>query len=402
VSSRADEGAPPLRILVVNWQDRENPNAGGAETHLHEVFGRLARWGDRITLLCSGFTGAPPRAELDGIDVHRVGGRYGFALRARRYFRRRLRQQGFDVIVEDLNKIPLFTPAWSATPVLLLVHHLFGRTAFQEAALPVAIVTWLLERPLPRAYGRVPVVAVSESTADDLVRRGFDRSAVRVIPNGVDLQVLTPDGPGDRFPDPTLLYLGRLKRYKRVDLLIEAISRLKRSPAAPRLLIAGQGDHREALEAQVRRRGLEDRVSFLGFVPEDRKLELLRRSWLHVLTSPKEGWGISNLEAAACGTPTVASDSPGLRDSVVHGKTGCLVPHGDVDALAAGIESLLLDDDARGEMGRAARRFAEGFSWDASAREIRERLRAAAGRGSGSGVVFEAPLDRGQPRNERG
>jgi glycosyltransferase involved in cell wall biosynthesis len=402
VSSLSDGGDRPLRILVVNWQDRENPNAGGAETHLHEVFGRLAHAGDRVTLLCSRFPGARARVELDGIEVHRVGGRYGFALRARRYFRRHLRQHAFDVIVEDLNKIPLFTPRWSGPPVVLLVHHLFGRTAFEEAALPIAAATWILERPLPRAYAGVPVIAVSQSTATDLAERGFDPSVVRVIPNGVDLQSLTPDPAGERYPRPTLLYLGRLKRYKRVDLIIQAVSRLKRRHGDLRVLIAGQGNHREALEAQVRRMGLEDRVSLLGFVPEERKLELLRRSWIHVLTSPKEGWGISNLEAAACGTPTVASDSPGLRDSVEHGRTGLLVPHGDVDALASAIDALLRDHDAREEMGRQARRFADAFSWDTSARAIREVLCATAGRGRDPGVVFEAPVEEDRQRNERG
>jgi hypothetical protein len=136
-----------LRILVVNWQDRENPLAGGAETHLHEIFGRLAAWGDDVTLLCSSFPGASPLAQLDGMETHRTGGRYSFAIQARRYFRSHLRHRPFDVIVEDLNKVPLFTPFWSGTPVVLLVHHLFGGTAFQEASLPVAAATWLLERP---------------------------------------------------------------------------------------------------------------------------------------------------------------------------------------------------------------------------------------------------------------
>jgi glycosyltransferase involved in cell wall biosynthesis len=91
---------------------------------------------------------------------------------------------------------------------------------------------------------------------------------------------------------------------------------------------------------------------------------------VHVLTSPKEGWGISILEAAACGTPTVASDAPGLRDAVRDGETGLLAPHGDVDALADRLERLLADADLRERMGAAARRFAENLGWDASARAV--------------------------------
>jgi glycosyltransferase involved in cell wall biosynthesis len=372
-------GARPLRILVVNWQDRENPQAGGAETHLHEVFGRMARGGDEVALLCSGFAGAPERATLDGIEVHRTGGRYSFTLAARPYFKRHLRDRGFHVIVEDLNKAPVFTPTWSRTPVVLLVHHLFGGTAFQEASLPLATATWLLERPVPRVFAGLPVIAVSQSTADDLVRRGFDAARIRVVSNGVDLQTLSPDPRVERFPVPTVLYLGRLKRYKRVDLVMRAMARLRERGVEGSLLIAGQGDHQESLQALSRTLNLGDRVRFLGFVPEDLKRDLLRRAWVHALTSPKEGWGISILEAAACGTATVASDSPGLRDAVLEGETGYLVPHGYVDALADRLAELLGEPEVRERMGRAARRFAERFSWDAASAEVRRVLVTAVG-----------------------
>jgi glycosyltransferase involved in cell wall biosynthesis len=116
-------------------------------------------------------------------------------------------------------------------------------------------------------------------------------------------------------------------------------------------------------------------VSFLGFVTEQRKLELMRSAWVHVLTSSKEGWGISNLEAAACGTPTVASDAPGLRESVVDGVTGRLVPHGDVGALAAALRTLVHDPSLRRKMSEEARAFAGRYSWDASADAFEQLLR---------------------------
>jgi glycosyltransferase involved in cell wall biosynthesis len=358
---------PPLRILVVNWQDRENPQAGGAETHLHETFGRLARHGHDVTVLASGWRGCAPRAELDGICVHRTGGRHTFSLAAPRYFRRALAGTPFDVVVEDLNKVPLFTPAWVGAPVALLVHHLFGATAFREATLPVAAATWLLELPVPRAFAGRPTVAVSRSTRADLIRRGMDAGAIEVIPNGVDLEAYAPDPQLGRFDDPTVLYLGRLKRYKRVDLVVRAVAELRGRGCPARLLVAGKGDHADALRTLAMELGVGDAVEFLGFVDEARKLELFRRSWVHVLTSPNEGWGISNVEAAACGTATVSSDAPGLRESVVDGRTGFLVPHGDVATLADRIGVLLEDGELRERLGNGARRFAEGFSWDASA-----------------------------------
>ncbi len=359
-----------------------NPQAGGAEKHLHEIFGRIAAAGHEVTLLVSGWPGAEPRVRLDGLDVHRAGGRYTFSVAAPRYYRRKLRQKRFDVMVEDLNKIPLFAPFWAEQPLALIVHHLFGRTAFQEASLPVAVGCVAAERPLGRLYRRVPAMAVSESTASDLVRRGLRREDIVVIPNGVDLDYYQPDDSVPRFEKPTLLYLGRLKRYKRIDLVMHALARLRQRGRDVHLLVGGTGDHAPRLEALRHRLGLDDAVDLVGFVPTEEKRQLFRRAWVHVLTSPKEGWGITNLEAAACCTPTVASDAPGLRDSVVDGKTGLLVPHGDVDALTDALDRLLGDGDLRERMGREARRFAEQFTWDRSAEAtlaFLDRVAAASG-----------------------
>ena len=374
----------PLRILVVNWLDRENPQAGGAEEHLHEVFGRLARWGHHVTVLVSGWHGCESRVTVDGLKIHRVGSRYTFSIAGPRYFRKRLAREPFDVVVEDLNKVPVFSRFWTDVPVVLLAHHLFGTTAFQAGAFPVALGTWLLEYPIPALFRRAPAIAVSESTKQDLVARGLCSELIEVIPNGIELDKYTPGPEAARSERPSLLFLGRLKRYKRVDLVLRALARLVEDGLDVEFMVGGDGDQLMALEKEARRLGVRDRVHFLGFVTEGEKLAQLRSAWLHVLTSPKEGWGISNLEAAACGTPSVASDSPGLRESVVDGETGLLVPHGDVDALAEAIGALLRDSERREEMGRRARRFAEGCSWEVSARAVEDRLsRVVAGSGLG-------------------
>ncbi len=377
-----------MRILVVNWQDRENPLGGGAETHLHEIFGRIARAGHEVVALVSGFDGAPERIELDGIEVHRVGRRYTFSLHARRYFERELKSRNFDVIVEDLNKIPLFTPRWNAAPVVPLVHHLFGLTAFSEASPPVAALTWLLERPIPRVFRGLRGIAVSESTRQDLVRRGMDDHLIDVIPNGIDLDWFCPDPTEERFADPTFVYMGRLRRYKRVDLLIQAVARLKESGVRVQLKVGGKGPDRERLEGIATRLGVQGRVDFLGFVSEERKRTLLRCCWANLLTSPKEGWGISNLEAAGCGTPTIASDAPGLRESVVDEITGILVPHGDLPALAEAITRLASDAGLRDRLGAGAAEFSQGYSWDASAEAVLKLLEGvASGRAMGPRVA---------------
>jgi glycosyltransferase involved in cell wall biosynthesis len=339
------------------------------------VFGRLARRGHEVVAVVSGWPGASRRETLDGMDVHRVGARYTYNLAAPPYYRRRLRARHFDVVIEDLNKVPLFTPLWLHRPLVLLVHHLFGGTAFREASLPLAAATWLLERPIPLVYRDVPVQAVSQSTAADLRHRGL-HGPVTVIPNGVDLDFFRPDPAVPRFEAPTVLFLGRLQRYKRIDLIVQATARLRGQGLDVRLVIAGKGHQAEALRGLIQRLDLSDAVELCGFVDEETKRSLLRRAWVHVLTSPKEGWGLSNVEAAACGTPSVASDSPGLRDSVVDGETGFLVRHGDVDQLAGRLRQLLTDAPLRDRLGRQARAFAERHSWERAADLTEQALHA--------------------------
>jgi glycosyltransferase involved in cell wall biosynthesis len=360
-----------MKILLVNWQDRENPQAGGAEIHLHEIFGRLAKKGHQVDLLCGGWPGSPARAELDGIRVHRVGTRHSFPFLARQHYEKFIRQMGHDVLVEDINKIPLYTPRWSAKRTIALVPHLFGSTAFQELSAPLAAAVWLAERPLGRAYRGVPFEAISASTAADLAERGIPRSAVEVIYPGIDTVSYTPCA-SERAVSPVFAYLGRLKRYKGVHHVIGAFAAMGRPDA--RLEIAGAGDYRPALERLAVSLDLGERVRFLGRVSEEEKLRLLRRAWALVFASPKEGWGITNLEAAACGTPVVASNSPGIRESVRDGETGYLVPHGDVGAMAAAMGRIAGDAALVTQLGVQARRFAETFTWERAAGETAAHL----------------------------
>ncbi len=354
-----------MRILVVNWQCRENPLAGGAEIHLHEIFERLAARGHEVTLLCGGWPGCPPEANLGGIETLRVGTRHTFALKVFAYWKEHLNERPFDILLEDINKMPLYTPLWGATAAsVACVPHLFGGTVFQELSLPLATAVWLSERPIPFAYRDVPFQAISESTADDLAARGIARSHVQVIYPGVSYGHYTPQA-ATRASVPTFSYIGRLKKYKGVDLVIRAFAALRRQDAV--LEIAGAGDYKPALESLARSLDLGARVRFLGFISEDEKVALLRRSWAVSLASPKEGWGLTNVEAAACGTPVVASNSPGIRESVRDGDTGFLVPHGDITAMATAFGRLAAAPDLVGAMGAKARAFAETFTWDRAA-----------------------------------
>jgi glycosyltransferase involved in cell wall biosynthesis len=330
--------------------------------------------GHHVTLVTSGFSGGAPRTTLDGIEVRRHARRYSFAMAGRGAIRRALREGEYDVVVEDINKLPLYTPTLCRLPIYVIVPHLFGTTAFREAPWPIATIVWLAEQPIPAVYRRARFHAISLSTRDDLVRRGVAEDRIHVTYPGVDVDWFTPDAAVARAATPTFLYVGRLKRYKGLETAVRAVAEARRRGCAVRLDIAGDGDDRERLAGFVRRLELAEAVSFLGFVSESTKRTLLRQAWAVVLPSAKEGWGISNIEAAACGTPALAADSPGLRESVRHEETGLLVPYGDVEALAGAFLRLARHPEQVARFGAAARRFAEGFSWEQAAADTERQL----------------------------
>jgi glycosyltransferase involved in cell wall biosynthesis len=203
---------------------------------------------------------------------------------------------------------------------------------------------------------------------------GVGTGTTGLVHCGVDKRLV----PGEKAATPTVLYLGRLKAHKRVDLLIETFARVRERVPGAVLEIAGTGDARPSLEALAKRLGLEDAVRFEGFVDDDRKRELLQRAWVTATLSEIEGWGISPIEGNACGTPAIAYDVPGLREAIVHGESGLIVPiGGDV---SDAIVSVLQDDALRARLQRGALRRAELFSWDKSARDMfLEIMRAIVG-----------------------
>jgi glycosyltransferase involved in cell wall biosynthesis len=356
-----------VRILLVNWQDPENPHAGGAELHLFELFGRLAAKGHRVHLVCSGWAGAARAAQVRGLSVERHGGRHTFALAGRPAVGRALIRENWDIVVEDINKLPLFLAMLTHLPFCVIVPHLFGTTAFQEAVWPMAATVALAERPIPRLYRHAGFHAISESTRDDLAARGVALERIRVIHPGIDAVSYTPAAGLDRTQPATFLYVGRLKRYKGVEVALRALALVRLDRPGLTLDIAGTGDDADRLGELAGALGIAGAVRFHGFVSEASKRELFRAATANLFPSPKEGWGLTVMEAAACGTPSLASDSPGLRDSVRDGVTGYLVPHGDPAALAERMRQLADDPALVARLGLAARAHAEAWSWDDAA-----------------------------------
>lgn len=367
-----------MKILAFNWRDPRHPEAGGAELHLFEILRRCVRDGDRVVWLSERFPGAPVEDRVEGIEIHRAGSWYNAHLALGSLYRRRFRGERFDLVLEDINKVPFFTPLFAGVPVLAVVPHLFGSAVFQEASPAVGLFVWGHESILPLVYRRTPFLAISESTRDDLARRGIDPSRIRVVRCGLtqaDYGVTTP--PADRA-EPVVVFLGRLRKYKGAQHALRAMARVRRDVPAATLVVVGDGPYRRELETLAASLGLGDAVRFLGALPHAEKVRILNGAQVAVCPSPKEGWGLTVIEANACGVPVVASRSPGLVESVREGETGLLVPHGDAAALAAGVVRLLADRPLRLRMAEAALRWARTFDWEVCYRESREVMAAAA------------------------
>jgi glycosyltransferase involved in cell wall biosynthesis len=349
------------RILVLNERDPRNPLTGGAETHVFEIFSRLVRKGHEVTLLAAGFSGGANDEIVDGVRVRRFANRYLYYFLVPWIARREAARH--DVVVDVLNKLPFLSPWFVPLPCMAIVHHLFGTTAFRQVPAPVALVTWLMERLIPYAYGRVPILAISPSTKDDLIARGIDGRNIHVVPPGVDKATHRALDDG-MHREPLVVWIGRLEPYKRADVAIDAMTDVLAALPAARLVVVGTGSARAALEAHVRSRGLDEHVEFTGFVSEEEKIAWIQNASVVVQTSEKEGWGMTMIEASICHTVPIASAVEGLRDSVQHDRSGLLVPYGDARALAAAIVRVMTDDALRARLVVGGREWSERFGWD--------------------------------------
>ncbi len=354
------------RICLVSYRDMKHPEAGGAEVIIQEVFERIAARGHEVTLLTGMFPGASQRDRIGRLDIHRTGNTYTFNFAAPRYFKKHLAPLGYDLVAEDLNKIPFFMPRHTDRPVLAIVPHLFGTTVFQQAPFPLASYVWLYERFIPMVYGHSMFSVLSETTRDDLIARGIPRENLRVIHSGMDHDLYKPSSMPVADRPRRIVYLGRLKKYKRIEYPILALPEILKKAPDTEYWVVGEGDYRDELERIASRAGVADHVRFPGFIGGQDKVRLLQESRVLAYTSPKEGWGLSVIEAGACATPVVASDSPGLCESVVDGKTGFLVRHGDIPQLAEKIGVLMTDDTLAQGMADEGVRWAATFNWESS------------------------------------
>jgi glycosyltransferase involved in cell wall biosynthesis/O-antigen/teichoic acid export membrane protein len=359
-------------ILVLTDRDWTHPQGGGTGTNLYGQIARWVAWGHRVTVVAGDYPGAKKVEELaPNLVVHRMGTRLSVFPRAAWATLRGVAKDA-DVVLEVVNGIAFFTPLWwwLRGPRVALVHHVHRDHYVHELGTRGRVAAFLLEHfPLKFLYRGTRVLTISHAAREDLVELGVEPDRIHVVYMGVEHEQFHRT---ERAERPTLLYLGRLKQYKRPEVLLDVLDAV---PEA-HLEVAGEGDYRPAFEEEIDRRGLRDRVTLHGFVEEDEKAELYGRAWVTLTASSAEGWCLTVMEAAACGTPSAALRVGGLAESIVDEQTGVLAE--SPGELAAKVRDLVRDPVRRERFGDAAEARARGFTWDRTAQENLAVLERAA------------------------
>jgi glycosyltransferase involved in cell wall biosynthesis len=364
-----------MRILILNWRDVRSPRGGGAERVTHEVARRLVERRHEVVWLSSAASGLPREETIDGVELVRRGSEASTRLHARRL----AQSVRPDVVLEEINTLPYFAPAWSHAPVVLYMNQLAREVWWYEAHPVVAAVGWFAEPVYLRAYRSCDAVTISRSSRDDLRGLGL-RHAITIAPMAVDAARVGELGPRSRAG--RMLAIGRLTPSKRYDHAIEALLQLRRDHPGASLTLVGEGRERGSLEELARKLGVADAVIFAGRVSEAEKVRLIDEADVLVGTSAREGWGLTVTEAAARGTASIVYDIPGFRDAVVDGRTGLVVPASPA-ALARAVSDLVDDPERFDRLRVSAWRSAAGLSYDATADAFERALTGAVARSRG-------------------
>lgn len=352
-------------ILILNWRDTRHVFAGGAEKYLHEMGKRWVLKGYRVTMFCGNDGRCAERESIDGIQIFRKGGTYTVYLWAIWYYYKYFRGK-YDVILDCENGIPFFSPVYARKiKIFCVVFHVHQGVFRKYLWLPMAWLASFLEKDLmPYVYRKKKFVTISESTRMEMLAHGFT-DTVEIVYPGTETHEIALYAKSEI---PTILYLGRLKAYKSVDVLIRAYEKFREKYVSnSRLIIAGSGEEEVFLKELVNNLGLNDSVQFLGFVDEIHKVKLMSEAWVFVNPSMMEGWGLTVIDANACGTVVVASDVPGLRESVKHLETGILFRYGDEKMLSDVMHNLVISKEDRLQYEINARSWAEKFNWNVMA-----------------------------------
>lgn len=351
-----------ISILIFNWRDTKHVWAGGAEVYVHELAKRWVIMGHQVTLFCGNDGKCVRNDDIDGVKIIRRGGFFTVYIWACIYYLLKFRGK-YDIIIDSENGIPFFTPIYSWLPKFLLIHHVHQNVFRDHLPYPLAQIAMFLEsKVMPLLYRGQKIVTVSNSSRDDIIRLNIGKNK--------DISIINPGIETDKFslsektPHPSFIYLGRIRPYKNIDTAIKAFSLVNKKYPKARLSIAGWGENINELKELTSKLKLENSVKFLERISEQEKIKLLGQSWVMLQPSSFEGWGITVIEANACGTPVIASNTIGLRDSVSNNQTGLLFPARDYQKMADLMEYLIDDKKLLKKLSEKAHQWSKKFEWD--------------------------------------
>lgn len=364
-----------MNILILSWRGLNHPNAGGAEQSTFAHAKGWAKAGHKVTLFTSYYIGAKKEEEIDGVDIVRRGAQFiGVQLEAFKWYLFGSHKK-FDLVVDEFHGIPFFTPLYVRTKKLAFIHEVTKEvwrlnpwpSPFNVAAFIIGSVS----EPLifKYLYFNIPFMTVSESTKKDLISWGIPEKNVNVIHNGFDKPPINKSF--EKEQKKTIIFLGALSRDKGIEDALKIFSRLDRISSDWQFWVAGKGaaGYLRGLKQLAQKLDIDRKVQFWGFVSDEKKFELLSRA--HVLINPsiREGWGFVVIEAASVGTPTVAYNVPGLRDSIVDGKTGILCSKNTIEDLSENVLKLLGDKKIYERMCKNAIFWSKNFSWQKASKQ---------------------------------
>ena len=337
---RIDVSENVKKILVFNWRDIRHPWAGGAELYIHELAKRWVGMGYSVTLLTARSKNNPSTEIIDGVRIMRHGGAFTVYVWSFLYFIVHLKNQ-VDIIIDSENGIPFFTPLYSRKKIFLLIHHVHQQVFRTSLNPPFSWIASFLEaKIMPLVYRKIHVITVSPSSKADIIDHQLTNSEPSIVYCGVNTLVYKP---GEKNKNPLVVYIGRLKNYKSLHIFIHSAAQLIQKIPDIRFIIAGSGEEKGKLLDLADKLNVSSYIDFVGKVNDEEKIQLYRKAWVFVNPSLMEGWGITSIEANACGTPVVASNVSGLRDSVYNPHSGFLVPYGNVDEFTKQIELLIVE-----------------------------------------------------------
>lgn len=357
----SDAGIAHVHLLA--WRDLDDVEAGGSELHAHNVASIWAQAGLQVSMRTSFAAGRPERRVRSGYTVVRKAGRYlVFPRSIASEISGRLGPR--DGLVEIWNGMPFFSPVWCRGPRMVWLHHVHGPMWAMTLPPRLAQIGLTIEEQIaPRFYRRVPIVTLAESSKQELVHDlGFSAKRVSVVPPGIDARY-SPGG--ERSATPMIVAVGRLVAVKDFARLIRVAAVARKSVDRLSLVIVGDGYERDALEKLIGDLHAESWVRLAGRVSDDELVSLYRSAWIVASASIREGWGMTITEAAACGTPAVATRIAGHTDAIQSGVTGLLADTDD--ELAGAITLMMKNHDTWERMSVAALKNAASLTWEATA-----------------------------------